>query len=139
MHRRASPSAGGLRSTIRSGRSAERADTCKVRFSSEVTRLGRPAKSWRRTQRVDHVEPDEPPLDVAFTSPDVSEWMSDCRNSKCISLVPKGVFSLVERPLRIPVIKGKWVLKLKRDEHGETERYKARYVAKDFAQQHHVH
>jgi hypothetical protein len=39
----------------------------------------------------------------------------------------------------VNVIKGKWVFKVKRNEFGEPERHKARFVAKGFAQQLHVH
>jgi hypothetical protein len=42
---------------------------------------------------------------------------------------------LVERPKDRDVITSKWVLKVKRTCTGEIERYKARYVARGFAQQ----
>jgi hypothetical protein len=54
------------------------------------------------------------------------------------SLVSHDVFE-VDRPPDIPVIKGKWVLKIMRDAAGDVERYKARFCAKRFVQQLHVH
>ena len=42
--------------------------------------------------------------------------------------------TLVERPKDKNVINGKWVFKVKQNEEGETDKYKARYVAKGYAQ-----
>jgi hypothetical protein len=55
------------------------------------------------------------------------------------SLVDHGTFSIVPRPRGVHVIQGKWVFKIKRNEHGCIERRKARFVAKGFAQKLHVH
>jgi hypothetical protein len=55
------------------------------------------------------------------------------------SLIDHKTFSLVPRPAGVSVIKGKWVFKVKRDEIGDMERRKARFVAKGFSQQLHVH
>ena len=43
-------------------------------------------------------------------------------------------WSLVERPKDKIVINGKWVVKVKQNEEGEIDKYKARYVAKGYAQ-----
>jgi hypothetical protein len=55
------------------------------------------------------------------------------------SLIGHKTFSLVSRPAGVPVIKGKRVFKVQRDENGSIERRKAKFVAKGFAQQLHVH
>jgi hypothetical protein len=55
------------------------------------------------------------------------------------SLVAHDVFEVVDRPQDIPVVKGKWVLKIQRDAAGDVERYKARFCAKGLVQQLHVH
>jgi hypothetical protein len=60
-------------------------------------------------------------------------------NEDLQSLADHHTFSFVPRPIGVPVIKGKWVFKVKRNELGEVERHKARFVAKGFAQQLHVH
>ena len=44
------------------------------------------------------------------------------------------IWSLVERPKDKHVINGKWVFKVKQNEEGEIVKYKARYVAKGYAQ-----
>jgi hypothetical protein len=101
-------------------------------------------------QRLKEEKPDEPPLHVALASLEVDEWMVELTD-EYESLVANEVFELVERLATVSVMKGKWVLKIKRDEifrdviafngtiNGDIERYKARYVAKGFAQRHHVH
>ena len=50
------------------------------------------------------------------------------------SFVDHGVFTTHRRPKGTPEIKGRWVLHINRDAAGEIERYKARFVAKGFAQ-----
>jgi transposase InsO family protein len=105
--------------------------------SRDPRRRGRLRRANGRNS-LKHEKPDEPPLHVASASPEANEWMP-ALHEEYESLVAKSVFDLVQRPASIPVIKGKWVLKVKRDENGDIERFKARYVAKGFAQRHHVH
>jgi hypothetical protein len=60
-------------------------------------------------------------------------------NEELQSLADHATFSLVPRPIGVPVNKGKRVLKVKRNELGEIDRHKARFVDKGCAQQLHVH
>jgi hypothetical protein len=69
-------------------------------------------------------------------SDDADLWLLAI-NEELQSLADHATFSLVPRPIGVPVIKGKWGLKVKRNELGE--RHKARFVAKGFAQQLHKH
>jgi hypothetical protein len=51
------------------------------------------------------------------------------------SLNEMGTWTLVLRPTGKRVIKGGWVFRIKRDSNGRVLQYKARYVAKGYAQQ----
>lgn len=73
-----------------------------------------------------------------MSSDDSASWLV-AMNEEQQSLIQHGTFSLVPRPIGASVIKGRWVFKLKRNSDGDPERYKARFVAKGFAQQLHVH
>ena len=55
-------------------------------------------------------------------------------NSEMLSLQENGVYEIVDRPARKKVVKSKWVLRIKTNERGEIEKYKARVVAKGFSQ-----
>ena len=50
------------------------------------------------------------------------------------SLQENGVYELVDRPAGKKVVKSTWVLRIKTNELGEIEKYKARVVAKGFSQ-----
>ena len=50
------------------------------------------------------------------------------------SLRVNGVYELVDRLAGKKVVKSKWVLRVKANERGEVEKYKARVVAKGFSQ-----
>ena len=54
-------------------------------------------------------------------------------NSEMESLRENGVYELVDRPAEKKVVKSKWVLRVKTNEKGEIEKYKARVVAKGFS------
>ena len=55
-------------------------------------------------------------------------------NSEMASLRKNGVYELVDRPKGKKVVKSKWVFRVKTNEKGEVEKYKARVVAKGFSQ-----
>lgn len=50
------------------------------------------------------------------------------------ALMTNDTWSLCPRPLHKPVVRNKWVYKIKRRQDGSIERYKARLVAKGFDQ-----
>jgi transposase InsO family protein len=96
-------------------------------------------QSGKRLRRAPTIKnPDEPTLAEAMNSPDADSWIV-AMHDEMQSLSTHGTYSVVERPRGVNVIKGKWVFKVKRNEFGEPERHKARFVAKGFAQQLHVH
>ena len=55
-------------------------------------------------------------------------------DSEMNSLQDNGVFELVDRLVGRKVVKSKWVLRVKTNERGEVEKYKARVVAKGYSQ-----
>jgi hypothetical protein len=50
------------------------------------------------------------------------------------SLRTKGVFRLVDCTLKMKVLGGKWVFKVKKDQDGKIIKFKARYVVKGYMQ-----
>jgi hypothetical protein len=80
--------------------------------------------------------PDEPTFREAMNSPDADKWTLGIQD-ELKSLKEMGVYKLVHRsdvPVGRKVLRGKWVLLLKRDEHGNPVRHKARFVVKGFEQ-----
>ena len=80
--------------------------------------------------------PDEPTFREAMNSPDAAKWTLGIQD-ELKSLKEMGVYQLVPRsdvPAGRKVLRGKWVLLLKRDEHGNPVRHKARFVVKGFEQ-----
>ena len=55
-------------------------------------------------------------------------------DSEMESLRENGVYEIVDRPAGKKIVKSKWVLRVKTNEKGEIEKYKARVVAKGFSQ-----
>ena len=49
-------------------------------------------------------------------------------------MAEKGTYDLVDAPTVAKVIPSRWVLKIKRDERGQVDKYKTRLVAKGFMQ-----
>ena len=80
--------------------------------------------------------PDDPPFHEAMRSPDADKWILGIQE-ELKSLKEMGVYTLVPRsdvPAGCKVLRGKWVLHLKRDEHGNPVRHKARFAVKGFEQ-----
>lgn len=72
-------------------------------------------------------------LEDALKSPQAQEWLRAV-NLEMASLLSNETWDAVECPPGITPIPCKWVLKIKRNEIGEIERFKARLVAKGFRQ-----
>ena len=62
------------------------------------------------------------------------EKWKEAMDSEMRSLKENGVYQLVDRPKGKKVVKSKWVLRVKTNEKGGVEKYKARVVAKGFSQ-----
>jgi len=80
--------------------------------------------------------PDEPTFHEAMNSPNSDKWILGIQD-ELKSLRDMGVYKLVPRsdiPTGRKVLRGKWVLLLKRDENGNPVRHKARFVVKGFEQ-----
>ena len=57
-------------------------------------------------------------------------------DNEMANLRENGVYELVDRPKGKKVVKSKWVFRVKTNEKGEIEKYKARVVAKGYSQVH---
>ena len=68
-----------------------------------------------------------------MASPEKDKWQSAMQED-LISLNDNSVWTLVARPKDRKVITGRWVYKIKTDEQGNIDKFKARYVAKGFMQ-----
>ena len=67
----------------------------------------------------------------AMQGPHSDKWKK-AMTSEMDSLKENGVFEIVDRPAGKKVIKSKWVFRVKINELGEIEKYKAKVVAKGF-------
>jgi transposase InsO family protein len=77
---------------------------------------------------------DEPAtLTEVKTRPDYAQWVQ-AMDVELASLLSNGTYSLVELPFGRSPVPSKWVFKVKRDAHGNIDKYKARLVAKGFRQ-----
>ncbi|KAI0991228.1 hypothetical protein K3495_g16959, partial [Podosphaera aphanis] len=72
---------------------------------------------------------------AAKLSPNWEHWKT-AFEAEMSSFAENNVWDIVQRPPGRKIVGGKWVCKIKRNAHGEIERYKARYVAKGFSQIH---
>ncbi len=70
---------------------------------------------------------DNPSLSQAMNGPHREKWL-EAIQSEISSLNEMKTFELVKRPSNRNVIRGHFVLKIKRESNGEIERFKARYV-----------
>ena len=73
----------------------------------------------------------------AVNSVDRRHWRF-AMDSEFESLLDAQTWTLVDKKEAPNIISGKWVFKIKKDENGNIERYKARWVARGFTQQHKV-
>jgi hypothetical protein len=83
-----------------------------------------------------HVQLDNPSLSQAMNGPYRDQWL-EAIQSEIGSLNEMRTFELVERPKGKNVIRGHFVLKIKRASNGEIERFKARYVVQGNHQREH--
>lgn len=72
-------------------------------------------------------------LEAAKLRPDYKYW-KQAVDEEMAALEENNTWSLVERNEEMRLIDSKWVFSLKRDEHGEVNRYKVRLVARGFMQ-----
>jgi hypothetical protein len=68
-------------------------------------------------------------------SDEVERWKSAIQE-EFKSLIEMKTWDLVDRPSDKPVVKNKWIFKIKKNSDGSIERFKARLVAKGFTQTH---
>lgn len=73
----------------------------------------------------------------AIVSPQAAKWKA-AAHAEFKSLIDNGTWRLMEKPQGVTVVKGRWVFTIKRTASGEIARYKARWVARGFTQQHGV-
>jgi hypothetical protein len=86
------------------------------------------------TQCIEDADLEEPKtLEEALSSPNRTQWLA-AAHAEVKSLRAKGVYCLVNCSLKMKVLSGKWVFKLKQDQDGTIIRFKARYVVKGFMQ-----
>ena len=69
----------------------------------------------------------------AMASPEKKTWQAAMQD-ELNSLKDNSTWTLVDRPKDRKVITGRWVYKIKTDEQGNIDKFKARYVAKSFMQ-----
>ena len=63
----------------------------------------------------------------AMASDRATDWLG-AMNREYDSLIKNGTWDLVPRPPNVNIIGSRWVFTIKRNEHGEPVRYKARFV-----------
>ena len=72
-------------------------------------------------------------IDEAFSGEPSTEW-KQATDSEFNSLIENETWELVPLPEGKNIVGSKWVFKVKRDENGCTQRYKARLVAQGYTQ-----
>ena len=119
-----------------------RAEEAELRFLDRLKRKRKPNQKYKDYQayiadngdKIDYEKLVEPTsFDEAICTNKRNKWMK-AMEDEIKSLKEKGTWTVVARPRNKKVIKGKWVYKIKKDEYGNIEKYKARYVAKGFSQ-----
>jgi Reverse transcriptase (RNA-dependent DNA polymerase) len=69
----------------------------------------------------------------AIKSSNAQEWMRACQD-EYYNLMGYGTWQLVKRPTNTNIIGNRWVFRIKRDNLGHIDKYKARLVAQGFSQ-----
>ena len=72
-------------------------------------------------------------IDEAFSGRHSTEW-KQATNSEFESLIQNDTLELVSMPEGKNIVGNKWVFKVKRDENGDVQRYKARLMAQGYSQ-----
>lgn len=139
---------------VLSGEPSSAGEVCPMPPASPIVRSSRPVRSTRSkpplrykdyvndfslvardSSDVHLIEPQS--YKEAISSPNSAEWVSAMK-SEYDSLMANQVWTLVDRPLGVNVIKSKWVYKIKKDASGNFDKFKARLVAMGFTQVHGV-
>ena len=71
-------------------------------------------------------------IDEAFSGEHSKEW-KQATDSEFKSLIENDTWELVPMPEGKNIVGNKWVFKVKRDENGDVQRYKARLVAQGYS------
>ena len=69
----------------------------------------------------------------AMRSPNAGKWKSAC-DEEYNTLLGYHTWTLVERPPNTNIVGSRWTFRVKWDNHGQVDRYKARLVAQGFSQ-----
>ena len=69
----------------------------------------------------------------ALSSEHSTQWR-EALNSEYESLIDNGTWELVPPPESKNIVGSKWVLKVKRDDNGNLDQFKARLVAQGYSQ-----
>ena len=77
---------------------------------------------------------DEPESVKEALSGEMSKNWEEAMNNENKSLLTNGTWDLVPLPKGANVLGSRWVFKVKRDEDGEVDRFKARLVAQEYTQ-----
>jgi hypothetical protein len=110
-------------------------DLSDAQASSILEQLYGDGFEWGLSTDVDVTNPEEPcSLAEALASPDAPKWLAAC-DEELDSIKNLGVFRLVPRNAATgrTIIDGKFVFRLKRDQHGTPVRWKARFVVKGYS------
>jgi transposase InsO family protein len=84
--------------------------------------------------RAFHVSVDDPHnVNEALGGRDARKWKK-AMEEEMTSIRDNGTWSLVDLPKGHKAVGCKWIFRVKKDAHGEVQRYKARLVAKGFSQ-----
>jgi hypothetical protein len=110
-------------------------DLSDSQATSIMEQLYRDGFEWGLQSNADVLSLEEPcTLEEALTSPDAPKWLAACKD-KLTSICDLGVFQLVPKSTANghTIMDGKFVFKLKCDEHGKVIWWKAYFMVKGYA------